>query len=155
MQTKNVLLGFLWLLTILEVPIKWTKVVGGFTFAWVGYEVLLREHALGISERRAAWLDGWLRDLISIRTVGIGRREIPRRTREGRLRLRSAGLREAIPSSALHFCESLPRLRGSAPSALRYHGGQISACLPEGEEGAAMCAKDVFDTGPLADRRES
>ena len=37
----------------------------GFTVAWVGLEVDVREYSLGISERRAAWLAGWFRKILA------------------------------------------------------------------------------------------
>ena len=41
-------------------PLSWIKANGGAIYAWVGYEINLREMSLGISEKRAAWLLGWL-----------------------------------------------------------------------------------------------
>ena len=40
-------------------PISWKKSAGGTTLQWVGYDLLLREAALGLSVSRARWLEGW------------------------------------------------------------------------------------------------
>ena len=40
-------------------PIQWAKCTGGFRFPWIGLEISLREYQLGISERRAEWLEKW------------------------------------------------------------------------------------------------
>ena len=50
-------------------PIQWAKSTGGFTFAWIGLEVSLAEHRLGISERRAAWMEGWYSKVLDTRSV--------------------------------------------------------------------------------------
>ena len=44
---------------VFGLPISWKKCSGGFTFSWVGLEINLREYRLGISEKRAQWLEGW------------------------------------------------------------------------------------------------
>ena len=46
-------------LEVLGVPFSWKKLTAGLRLAWIGYEVDLRSWALGISERRAAWLLQW------------------------------------------------------------------------------------------------
>ncbi len=68
------------LLLLLGVPIAWAKTQGGHRIQWIGYEIWLRELALGISERRAAWclgfLDGIARDgrfNIGLLRSGVGR----------------------------------------------------------------------------------
>jgi len=53
------LLGFVWLLRVLHVPLSWRKCKGGKVYGWLGLEVNRREWTLGISERRAAWLLSW------------------------------------------------------------------------------------------------
>ncbi len=60
---ERVILWALWVILILGFPISWEKSQGGSTLCWVGYELLLREHALGLSEARAAWCVSWLRRL--------------------------------------------------------------------------------------------
>ena len=44
---------------VFGLPISWMKCSGGFIFPWVGLEINLRECKLGISEKRAQWLEGW------------------------------------------------------------------------------------------------
>ncbi len=54
------LLGAILYLRTFGVPLSWKKVTGGFVVAWIGYEIDLRNYTLGITERRAEWLIGWL-----------------------------------------------------------------------------------------------
>jgi len=56
---------------VLGVPWSWGKLRGGTDFAWVGYYHQLREHALGLSESRAAWLRGWLGSVLAERVVQV------------------------------------------------------------------------------------
>jgi len=65
---------------VLGFPWAWPKLRGGTDFSWVGYQHQLREHALGLSESRAAWLRGWLGSVLAERVVlvrdfaaGLGR----------------------------------------------------------------------------------
>ena len=43
--------------------------LGGLTTNWVGFELLLKEHALGLSERRAAWFVSWARNTANSKVV--------------------------------------------------------------------------------------
>jgi hypothetical protein len=52
-------------------PIQWSKTVGGFSYAWIGLEVNLSEYQLGISERRAAWMDSWFTRVLESKRVLI------------------------------------------------------------------------------------
>ena len=65
------LLGALWVLHVFGFPIKWRKCRGGFVYTWVGYEKSLREWALGISARRAQWLEGWFAAVLDAGSVHI------------------------------------------------------------------------------------
>jgi len=56
---------------VLGFPWAWPKLRGGTDFTWVGYQHQLREHALGLSESRAAWLRGWLGSVIDARVVNV------------------------------------------------------------------------------------
>ena len=47
-------------LTVANVPPAWRKTQGGDGVTWIGYRVLVKELALGISEARAAWAVNWL-----------------------------------------------------------------------------------------------
>ena len=62
------------------IPLSWGKTAGGDSFVWVGIEILLRSHSLGISMRRAEWLRKWTEQITNARTVhmaafeeGLGR----------------------------------------------------------------------------------
>jgi hypothetical protein len=68
------------LLLLLGLPVSWPKTQGGSRILWIGYEILLRELAVGISARRATWcisfLDKLTRDgRVDIRYFrsGVGR----------------------------------------------------------------------------------
>ena len=50
----------LFLLRVLGLPLSWKKVNCGRVVGWIGLEINLREHAMGLSARRAAWVAGWL-----------------------------------------------------------------------------------------------
>jgi len=56
---------------VLGFPWSWGKLRGGTDFTWVGYQHQLREHALGLSESRAAWLRGWLGSVLDARVVRV------------------------------------------------------------------------------------
>jgi len=56
---------------VLGFPWSWGKLRGGTDFTWVGYQHQLREHALGLSESRAAWLRGWLGAVLDARVVNV------------------------------------------------------------------------------------
>jgi len=56
---------------VLGFPWSWGKLRGGTDFTWVGYQHQLREHALGLSESRAAWLRGWLGSVLEARVVHV------------------------------------------------------------------------------------
>ena len=56
----------------LGVPLAWHKTAGGDTFIWVGFELLLRSHSIGISERRAEWFARWTEKIASSATVHMG-----------------------------------------------------------------------------------
>ncbi len=51
------------LLLLLGLPVAWPKMQGGTRVLWIGYEILLRELAVGISARRAAWCVSFLSKL--------------------------------------------------------------------------------------------
>ena len=53
------IVGALLLLTVLGVPLSWRKIQGGERLEWIGYEVWVRELALGITSSRAAWASAW------------------------------------------------------------------------------------------------
>ena len=45
----------------LGAPFSLPKVVGGFGYVWVGIELQLQDHAVGISIARARWLIDWIK----------------------------------------------------------------------------------------------
>ena len=47
------ILGTLLLWTVLGLPLAWAKCRGGRAYEWIGYELDLKQHTLGISEKRA------------------------------------------------------------------------------------------------------
>jgi len=65
------LLTALWVLILLRVPISWEKVRGGTRFPWVGYELDLARHTLGLSQSRAQWLCDWMDKVCADGTVLI------------------------------------------------------------------------------------
>ena len=48
------------LLGLLGLPFAWRKFSGGLKFGWVGFELILKENALGLSVARAQWMIRWL-----------------------------------------------------------------------------------------------
>ena len=65
------LLTSLWVLVIFGAPMSWKKCSGGFTYSWIGYEKSLSEWKLGISARRAQWLEGWFSRVLNDNRVLI------------------------------------------------------------------------------------
>ena len=45
---------------LMGLPFSWKKFIGGTTFQWVGFELVLKGAKLGISLQRAQWLIRWL-----------------------------------------------------------------------------------------------
>ncbi len=66
---SSAIIWVLWLLVILGFPLKWRKAIGGDVIPWIGYEVLCKELALGITESRSSWAVGWLRRIIRDRVI--------------------------------------------------------------------------------------
>ena len=65
------ILVFFLLCEVLGCPLPWNKTNGGTVTNWVGFELLLREHALGLTERRAAWVVKLTRDTAAARVVHV------------------------------------------------------------------------------------
>ena len=59
------------LLRVLGVPFSWKKLTTGFVVNWLGLEVNLSEWRLGLSARRAAWVDSWMDETINKQHVTI------------------------------------------------------------------------------------
>ena len=74
------LLLFFVLCAVVGVPLSWHKTCGGDTLVWVGFEILLRSHSVGISSRRAEWFIKWAEKVAFSATIhmasfeeGLGR----------------------------------------------------------------------------------
>ena len=66
------LLGFIVaFFAALGVEFKWAKFRGGTEGPWIGYWVDIRGFQLGLSEKRASWLTGWLRQRINEAVVDM------------------------------------------------------------------------------------
>ena len=68
---RPALLVFFLLCEVVGCPLSWNKTNGGTVTNWVGFELLLREHALGLTERRAAWVVKWARETASAAVVHV------------------------------------------------------------------------------------
>ena len=66
---RPALLVFFLLCDVVCCPLSWSKTSGGLITNWVGFELLLKEHALGLSERRAAWFVSWDRKTANSKVV--------------------------------------------------------------------------------------
>ena len=67
---KEAMLGFIWWLVVLSVPLPWKKSKGGFTYSWIGYEKSVREWSLGVSASRAEWAIKWMGGALQEGRVG-------------------------------------------------------------------------------------
>ncbi len=56
---------------LISLPISWNKIQGGSVIQWIGYELHLDHHSLGITARRAAHAVAWLRRIIRDRRVKV------------------------------------------------------------------------------------
>ena len=68
---RPALLVFFLLCEVVGCPLSWNKTNGGTVTNWVGFELLLKEHALGLTERRAAWVVKWARETASAAVVHV------------------------------------------------------------------------------------
>ena len=50
----------LFIMVALGTPFSWPKVKGGVAYPWIGLDINLDKHALGLSESRADWLRRWI-----------------------------------------------------------------------------------------------
>ena len=48
----------------LKIPIKWTKVRGGWDFQWIGYWIDLGRFQVGVSARRIDWMIKWINEVL-------------------------------------------------------------------------------------------
>jgi hypothetical protein len=68
-QMWRPLLISLLLLRSLEVPLKWSKLRGGFQVDWIGYNFDLVGRTAGVSPSRARWATGWCTRMAGLRTI--------------------------------------------------------------------------------------
>ena len=68
---RPALLVFFLLCEVLGCPLSWNKTNGETVTNWVGFELLLTEHALGLTERRAAWVVKWARETPAAKVVHV------------------------------------------------------------------------------------
>lgn len=62
----------LFVMTALGTPFSWRKIKGGFAYPWIGLEVNLEQHALGLSAARAEWLQRWIDGVLERNGVLMG-----------------------------------------------------------------------------------
>ena len=55
----------------LGTPFKFKKFRGGDVVQWVGNEINLKDHALGISVARATWLRNWVGNVLAEGSVEV------------------------------------------------------------------------------------
>ena len=65
------LLVFFLLCEVLVCPLSWNETNGGTVTNWGGFELLLKEHALGLTERRAAWVVKWARETAAAKVIHV------------------------------------------------------------------------------------
>ena len=70
-EYRSALMAFFVLCAVSGAPLSWNKTAGGDTVSWVGFELLLRSHKLGISQRRAEWFTRWTREVAQAGHVNI------------------------------------------------------------------------------------
>ena len=79
-EYRFAIFSFFILAAVLGIPLSWQKTLGGSTLVWVGFELLLDSHRVGISQRRAEWSVRWTAEISAAPTVhmrtfeeGLGR----------------------------------------------------------------------------------
>ena len=86
------------LLVVLDIPVKWEKVKGGFQYQWTGYWSNLLLFTVGISEGRQRWVIERLTKILNNEDVesdfdsGFGKAV---------LRVRCYGIRQAFPRTLI------------------------------------------------------
>ena len=63
-KIREAVLLLLVYLRVMGFPLSWKKLSGGGSLQWVGYEMILKNSALGLSTSRAQWLEGWCTRLL-------------------------------------------------------------------------------------------
>ena len=70
MDFRPAILVFFLLGEVLGCPLSWNKTNGGSFTNWVGFELLLKEHAR-LTERRSAWVVKWARETAGARVFHV------------------------------------------------------------------------------------
>ena len=130
------LLLHLYILAILNTPLKWAKVRGGVQLEWIGYWLDMSRFEIGISQSRADWAIRWLGDKARERRVPLG--EL--REGLGRLTFVAGPLEHVRPLLGPLFAWASAGPRFSRPPlpvllvvileflAEQLRGGRVSAC---------------------------
>ena len=64
-------MSFFVLTAVLGVPLSWHTTLDGDILVWVGFELLLESHKIGIAQRRAEWFVRWTAEIAAASTVHI------------------------------------------------------------------------------------
>ena len=126
------LLLFFVLCAVVGVPLSWHKTCGGGggdTLVWVGFEILLRSHSVGISSRRAEWFVRWAEKVASSSTIHMASFE----EGLGRIMFVAGALEHERPFLAplhkfltMHPRNAVRRVPPYVSFILRYLAGEIS-----------------------------
>ena len=93
-----------------------TKTNGGSVTNWVGFELLLKEHSLGLTERRAAWVVKWARETADAIVIHVRSFE----EALGRMVFATSALELLRPScAALRFCHFWTQRLGQTRASIR------------------------------------
>ena len=96
---KRNLLAVLLFLTVLGAPLSWRKTRGGQRTEWLGYTIDIRKGLIGISEKKVAWLDTWITQVLKEGEV-LGR---DMRAALGRMGFLAGPLKHTRPFLALVY----------------------------------------------------
>ena len=88
-------------LRVMGFPLSWKKLAGGEVLRWVGYELVLRNSALGLSAS-PAMARGLVHETPPCQVCADAR--VSGRVRSSGVRLRSSGLRPALPGTSVYIC---------------------------------------------------
>ncbi|CAE8594900.1 unnamed protein product [Polarella glacialis] len=60
-QKEGILLLFL-ILEVLEIPVAWKKVKGGFCLEWIGYSIDVKNFQVGVNDKKICWVKRWVEE---------------------------------------------------------------------------------------------
>ena len=69
-EREGIVLAIYFML-VMGAPLKWKKFRGGFKVDWVGIFLDNCSYSVGLSEKRATWMAGWLKNIIKEGTVEV------------------------------------------------------------------------------------